>query len=166
MKFGFNSYKKLTGAEVFVRAAQLLSLLPVVYIFLISGYPALITRQSFASFLFDFGVSTMPRVFVLGLSAFFKLTKSEIALNFALLIPMLAFGLVMGKLLRGKRKKVFTTRIVLAVWLFADLVIRVLPFRFNAAFGLVPAILGAAVRVCYLVFVCLDIYFGRKEETA
>ncbi len=164
MKFGINPIRKLTGAELSVRIMQIAAILPAIHVFMIAGYPSLITRRSFFSFLFDVGICTLPRLEVLGLAAFYKLTSSEIAFNFAVLVFALAFGLAAKPLLRGNEKRAVVSRCVFAVLILADLIVRFIPLQINTVFGVAPAIIGFVIRLACLVLIILDLMAWKRRE--
>ena len=162
IRFGINSYKRITGAELYVRAFQIFSILPAIHIFMIAGYPGIITRKGFFPVLFDIGASGLPRAELWLLSLVYRAFSSEIVMEFVMLAAALVFGLVMAKLLRGKEKRAYITRIVLAALMLADLVLRLLPLGFNTAFGTAANIVGFVIRLICLALVVLDIVFYRK----
>ena len=163
-KFGLKYVRKLTGAEVVVRVTQLFSILPAVCIFIISGYPGVVAKNGFFTVLFDWGVSVLPRWFVWLCSFVYRLTSKELLLDFAILVPMLAYGLFMGPLLRGKERTAVITRIVLAVLILSDLVIRVLPLPMNSVYGTAPSVFGFIVRLALLALTVLDLVFRKNTS--
>jgi uncharacterized membrane protein YqaE (UPF0057 family) len=160
MTFGLNEKARMTGAGLYARVFQIASLLPPVYIFLVSGYMALISRKGLFSILFDLGISALPRAEVLALSWVYRLTSSEVIVHFALLILGFVFGLVVTRLLK-KEKAARGTRRVLAVLIAADLVLRLIPLRFNLAFGPAAAIAGFVIRLGCLALLLLDMRAAR-----
>lgn len=163
MRFGFDEKKSITGAGMSVRVFQIASLLPVFYIFLVSGYPAIITKKGLFSVLFSLGCSALPRWETLLFSWIYRLTQNEILVHFALLVFALIFGLAAGKLLNGAHRTARGTRVVLLVLIACDLVVRLLPLRFNLAFGLPCALLGFAVRLGCGVLILLDLLSDRRR---
>lgn len=160
MKCGINASKQLSGAEWYVRLFQISSLLPMAYILTVPSYMKIITTDNWLTKLFDGGIACLPRAEALLLSLLYRVSESELAVSFALLGIALAFGLVMKQLLRGKSAK--AVRIVLAVCIGTDLVLRLLPLGFNSTFGAVFAILGFAVRLICLLLIILDIIASKK----
>ena len=163
MKFGVNLRKGLTGAEFGVRVFQIVSLLPLLYILAVAVSPAVITKRSLLSFLFDLGVSAIPRAEALALSALYRASASEVAVYFAILLTALAAGLAAGRLLKGKHKTAVTARKICAALIAADLVLRLLPLRFNKGFGLPAAALGFALQLGCLILIVLDL---RADKAA
>lgn len=165
IRFGINTGKSLTGAELLVRAFQVASILPAIYIFILAGYPGLITRKGFSWFIFELGVSCIPRAESYLISLLFRVTSSEVLTSFVLLAAVLITGLIMAKLLRSKKKGAFITRCVLAALIAADIVIRLIPLGLNKAFGTVPNVLGIVFAVTGLAFTLADIIRSRKESS-
>ena len=157
VKWGTGDWKTFTGAHLAVAIYQVASLLALPYILAVIGYPAIITNDNALSFLFDVGVMAVPRIEALCLSLLYGATSNEVAVYFAMLIPALVVGLVFGKLLPENSSVCVTLRKALVVFIACDLVLRVLPFGFNLAFGLLPAAVGWLVQAACLVFVTLDL---------
>lgn len=166
MKFGVDLRKSLTGAELSVRIQQICALLPVLYLFAGSGFGGVINRRSVLSLLFDLGISSLPRAESLLLSLLYRLSRSEVLVNFVVLGFALLLGLVAAPLLRGSRKRGRITRWVLAGLAVADLLLRLLPFSFNRSFGTVPALVGFAVQALCLALVLLDLRADGKSPDA
>ncbi len=164
MKFGLEEKKRMTGAGLYARAFQLTALLPVLYFFAVPNYMPVITKPGILSFLFDLGISALPRSEALILSCVYRLTSNEIIVHFAILLTAFAFGIAANKLLKGSPKTARTARIVFAVLIGADLLIRLLPLRFNIAFGLGTAIAGFAVRLVCLMLILCDLRAARTRE--
>lgn len=164
MKFAVKKQKQLNGAKLYVYIFQISSLLPLVYIFAVSGYASLITKKSISGIIFDSGMCLIPRLEALGLSYLYRISESEIAVYFALLLFALAFGIICNKLLNGKYKTAKNIRYVFIALILADLVIRAMPFGFNSAFELPFEIAGFALRLACLVLVVLDLIADKKSE--
>ena len=165
MRFGLYRSHSFTGSEVYVLVQQTAALLIAPFMLLASGYAGLFASRGLFALLFDAGLSVLPRAETLALSLAYRRTESELVVFFSAMILALAWGLVSGKLLRGERTGV-AARVVLAVLLCADLLLRLLPFSFNAAFGVPAAVLGFAVRTACLVLVLLDLRAIHREEKA
>lgn len=161
MKFGFENRKHLTGADLSVRVMQIAALLPAVYLITIPGYPAITTQRSVLSALFDLGFSALPRLETLALSFLYRKTASEMVLYFVMLIAALALGLAAKKLLERAPR---TVRLVFAALIAVDLVLRLLPMRFNTVFGLPCAIAGFAIRLGCLVLILLDLRAEKQMQ--
>ena len=166
MKFGINPIRKLTGAELSVRILQIAAILPAVYMFMVSGYHSLVTRQNFFAILFNIGICTLPKLETLGLAALYRWSLSEMALCFTVLGLALVFGLAAKPLLRGDHKRAVISRIVFAVLVFADLIIRLLPLKVNTVFGIVPEVIGFMIRLGCLVMIILDLVADKREQKA
>ena len=160
--WGIDERKVVTGAHAAIAAYQVASLLPLPYILLVVGYPAIITHGSVLSFLFDMGIMAVPRIEALALSALYAATLSETAVYFALLLPALIAGYVFGRILRKSREASIRLRKVLAGLIALDLVLRLLPFGFNLSFSLPAAIIGWLVQAACLTFIILDLRMADK----
>ena len=155
--WGIGDWKTITGANLAVAVYQVASLLPLTYILGVLGYPAIITATNPLSFLFDVGLMAVPRIEALGLSLLYTLTDNEVLVYFALLIPALAVGLVFAKLLVQSSPACVVLRKAMAVFVVCDLVLRLLPFGFNVAFGLPASVIGWLAQAACLAFVILDL---------
>ena len=164
MTFGINLRKQRTGADVSLLAYQISALLTVPYVVVVSGYLYLVTHRGLLADLFDLGLSALPRWEALGLSWVYRRTSSEVIAYFIMLGLALGAGLLGRLLLRGSRETGLRTRVVMAVLLAADLVVRLLPLSFNGAFGTVCAVLGFVVRLACLVLVVLDLRADRRAR--
>ena len=162
VRFGIGLRNCLTGAELSVRIRQICAMLPVPYLFLGSGITALLVRRGVFSWLFELGFSCLPRLEELLISWLYRISHSEVLVNFLLLGIALALGFVAGAFLKGKTAR--AARLVMIIWIAADLVLRLLPFAFNRAFGLPAAIIGFAVQLICLVFMLLDLRADRKAR--
>ena len=160
MKFGFDDRKHLTGGGLYVRVMQVAALLPMLYVLIAPSYPPILTQRSLLSVLFDLGFSALPRWETLGLSALYRVTGSEIAMYFALLIPALVFGLAAKRL---PEKHARTARIVCAALVASDLLLRLLPLKCNTAFGFSCAAAGFAVRLGCLILLLLDLRAAKQQ---
>lgn len=160
MKFGIDIRGKLTGADLAVRIVQIAAGLPMLYLIILSGMPALLTQKSPVTVLFSLGVCAVPRAVALGLSALYRQTGGEVLFSMLLVAAALAFGVVMNRLLHSERGR--TTRVVLAVLIAIDLILRMLPLGFTKAFGLPCEIIAFALRSASLILVLLDLRAGKK----
>ena len=163
--FGTDIRKALSGADLYVRVFQILSLLPVLYMFVAAGYPAVMTSRSLFSVLFDAGMSALPRAESLLLAALYRHTSSEICVYFALLAAALLLGILGNRCFRDNHNSGRTTRFVFAGLIAADLIIRLLPFACNSTFGLPAAVFGFAVRLACLGLIILDLRDGCKSTS-
>lgn len=162
MKFGLNDRKNLTGAGLYVKIFQAVSLLPLLYIFTASGYMGLLTKKSVLSVLFEMGFSALPRIEALALSAIYRLTSSEIAVFFAILVIALIFGIITQKYFIKDKKAGKITRIVLLILIATDIILRALPLGFNSDFGTAGFIFGLALRLGFAILIVLDIKNEKK----
>ena len=160
--WGTDDRKALTGAGLYVTVFQVSSLLPLPYLFAVVGYPVVITNRNVLSFLFDVGLMSVPRAEALALSYAYTTLSSELVVYFTLLGVALVVGLALGRLLRGGGEAALRLRRTLAALLAFDLVLRLLPFGFNLAFGLPAAIIGWLCRAACLAFVVLDLRAAKE----
>ena len=149
MKFGIDVRGKLTGADLAVRIVQIAAALPT-----------LLTQDTPLTYLFSLGVCAVPRAVALALSALYRQTGGEALFSMLLVAAALFYGVVMNRLLHSERGR--TTRVVLAVLIAIDLILRLLPLGFTKAFGLPCEILAFALRAASLVLVVLDLRAGKK----
>ena len=166
MKFGVNLRKQKTGAELSVQIQQICALLPVLYLFAGAGFPIVLTSRNAFAVLFDLGMSALPRLESLAISQLYRVLRSEVLVNFLLLGFALILGLAAGSLLRGSRRKARCVRWVLAGFIAADLLLRLLPLSFNQAFGLPCAVAGFLVQAACLVLTLLDLRADGRSEIA
>lgn len=160
MKFGIDIRGRLTGADLAVRIVQIAAALPMLYFVILSGWLALLTQDTPLTYLFSLGVCAVPRAVALGLSALYRQTGGEALFSMLLVAAALFYGVVMNRLLHSERGR--TTRVVLAVLIAIDLVLRLLPLGFARAFGLPCEILAFALRSASLILVLLDLRAGKK----
>ena len=163
IKFGVNLRKVKTGAEIYIFIFQISALLPALYMFLISGYPYLMTRSGVHLFLFDVGISALPRWETLLLSMLYRGTSSETATYFAMLGFALLVGLVAANVLKGKPRTAIISRIVFAVLIFSDLIFRLLPIHCNQAMSPAMNVIGFVIRLACLALVALDLIAHRRK---
>lgn len=164
MKFGINLRKVKTGAEIYVIIFQITALLPALYIFVISGYPYLMTQKGVHLFLFDVGISALPRWEVLLLSELYRATSSEMTTFFAMLGFALAVGILAANVLEGSPRAALISRIVAAVLIVGDLVFRLLPLHCNQALSPAVNVIGFVIRVACLALVALDLIAHRMKR--
>ena len=164
MKFGIDSRKKLSGASLYIYIFQACSLMPLLYIIVASGYLGLTGKNNILAYLFDFGMSAIPRLEALGLSLIYRKALNEILVYFLLAGIAFTFGIIADKLLKNGEKTAVRLRIVFIVLIATDLVIRLLPFSFSTGFGLVPAIVGFAIRLACLILIIADLIAYKKEN--
>ena len=160
MKFGIDVRGRLTGADLAVRIVQIAAALPMLYFVILSGWLALLTQDTPLTYLFSLGVCSVPRAVALGLSALYRQTGGEALFSMLLVAAALFYGVVMNRLLHSERGR--TTRVVLAILIAIDLILRLLPLGFTKAFGLPCEILAFALRSASLILVLLDLRAGKK----
>lgn len=159
MKLGFDDRRHLTGAGLHIRILQVSALLPVPYFLLVPSYPAMTTRSTVFSLLFDLGFSALPRWETWSLSLLYRVTASEMLVFFLMLIAALVLGLAAKPMLDRFPRAV---RLVLAALIAVDLALRLAPFGTNAAFGLPCAVFGFAIRLIGLALLLLDLRAAKR----
>ena len=157
VRFGIDIRRALTGADLYVKTMQAATLLVLPYVFLATSYWVVLQNRNLWSVLFDIGISILPRWEALGLSFIYRMSSSEVIFFFVMMAFALIFGIVAGKVLHDVHDKAVKARKVFMVLIIIDLVRRLIPMRFNAPFGIVPAIIGFAVRVVCLGLIYKDL---------
>ena len=157
VRFGLDNIKIYNGADIYVKVFQITSLFPLIYIFAATGYASIMTSRNPLAVLFDLGMCMIPRAEALALSAAYRMTSSEVVVYFGLLVTAIALGLILGKLFDARHENSLKAHKVVIVLIAADLVLRLLPFGFNIAFGLPAEALGFAVRAVCLALLVLDV---------
>ena len=162
--FGIDIRKKLNGSDLYVKTFQIASMLPVLYLITASGYLGLFAKGGPLAWLFELGMSALPRWMVLGLSYLYRATSSEVIALFAMLVIALFLGLFSNKIFRKDEARGIRARKVFMVLISLDLVLRVLPFGFNMAFGLPFEVIGFAVRLLSVAALYMDIKAHKAKE--
>ncbi|MBR3368062.1 MAG: hypothetical protein IKG66_09815 [Lachnospiraceae bacterium] len=161
LQCGTSPRDRKTGTDLYVWIMQASALLPAVYLFILSGYPALAAGRNIPAFLFEAGIASLPRTEAHLLACLYRWTARETLLHMALLIAALVFGLAAGWLLHGygstAEKRARTSRIVLAALIAADLLLRLQPFVLRLQFSRAASVIGALVRGVCLLLVLADL---------
>ena len=157
-------FEKNTGAGLYVYFFQFCSLLPLPYVLVGAGNMSIFTSKSVLSFLFDVGISALPRAEALSLSLLYRLTESEIAVFFLIIAVALVYGFLIKKLFESEKAGT-TARIIFAVLIAADLIVRVVPFGFNSSFGVAAAVIGFIFRAACLALLVYDILKKSKKSS-
>ena len=163
MKFGIGIRKKLSGAGLYVYVLQFSTLATCVYVLVASGYMGIFAKKNVLSVLFDLGASALPRWETLLLSYIYRLTRNEVIFYFAALGAAIVYGIVINKVFNAKHDTARKARIAVNALIGADLILRLLPFHFNIAFGLPAAIFGFVVRAGCIVLLILDLRADKKQ---
>ena len=164
MKFGISVKNRFSGAWLSVRLFQVISILPAVYLFVSSGYRAVLQGKNVFSFLFSFGLSALPCGETLGLSALYRITHSEILIHFLLLGLALAVGIVFDLLLRKSKETGLVLRVVMLLVLASDIPL-IFIFRIPIFFGTVPVVCGLAVRLVHIVLIVADLFAAKMGRS-
>ena len=157
--------KKLvfSGAAFYVLAFQIASLLPLPLMLFASDSSFVLSKKGILQFLFETGISSLPRAEALGLSTLYRVTSGEIWVYFAVALAALVLGLAAKKLFPREGKSV-AARIVFAALVAADLTVRLIPFSFNRVFDTVPNAIGFVVRLASLAALVYDIVKIKREK--
>lgn len=167
MRYGKFLTKRLTCADIYIKVFQTLSALSALYLIIAPGSMSILTKRGVFSYLFDLGMESLPKWMELGLSYVYVLSKSEVAVCFIVLGFALAFGLAAAALFHAKMPTAKISRIVIACFLAADLVVRLLPLDLNRAFGPAASIPAFIIRLACLALVVFDVvYESRREKRA
>lgn len=153
--------RSLTGAELYVLLFQVSSVLPLPFLFTVSGYTGLMLRRGVLSYLFDLGLCALPRWEALGLSVLYGKTGSERAVYFTMLVLALLYGLL-WKRLRRNEKATFAAAVIAAVLVAADLILRIFTFRTFAVFGLGAQIPAVILRLAGFALLVFDLFRMRR----
>ena len=157
IKFGTDSRKFLTGADLTIKSIQIAFLAIVPYRFIASGNMATLMKPGILSVLFDMGMGLIPRGIALLLSFIYLKTGSEIIFLFISLAIALAIGIAAGKILIGDPVDTLKFRRILLILIAIDTVIGLIPLHFNMVFGLPQYIFGIAGRIVFIVLILMDI---------
>ena len=161
VEFGIDIRNKLTGADLYVRIFQISALLPLPYIFVATAHHAIFSTRDPLAVLFDIGICSLPRAEAYALSYIYRLTSSEIVVYFIMPLIALALGVTAERNLRGNSERSVRLHKALAACICLDLAIRIVPVRANYAFGIVPAIIGFAIRAFCLYLIVRDLKAER-----
>lgn len=160
--FGIDIRRKLNGADLYVKTFQIASILPVLFLITASGYLGLFGKGGPLAWLFELGMSVLPRWETLGLSFIYRQTSNEVIMLFIMLVIGLILGLFSNKIFREDENRGIRARKVFMALILIDLVLRVLPFRFNTVFGWPFSVLGFAIRAACMVLLYMDIKAYNK----
>ena len=166
IKFGINLKKVKTGAELHIMLFQLAALFSALYLYIISGYPYLMTQKGVLLYLFDLGITALPRWEALLLSLLYRSTFSEIAVCLSALGFALIVGIAAANVLKDNPRAALTSRIVLAGLIVGDLVFRLLPLPCNQALDPGWNAAGFVIRLICLALVALDLIAHRRAGAA
>lgn len=155
--FGLDVRRGISGASLYVKIFQIISLLPLFYIFTATAYMGITSTRNVLSVLFDLGMSTIPRTEALILSYVYRISSSECMVYFALLAIAIILGFTAERFLKGNAALSLKLHKAFAILIAVDLIIRVVPVHANIAFGLPAAVFGFAVRAGFLYLIIRDI---------
>ena len=81
-----------------------------------------------------------------------------------MMIIGLILGLLSNKIFREDEKRGIAARKVFIVLIAIDLVVRLLPMKFNPAFGLPMAAIGFIIRAGFIALLYMDIKAAKNNE--
>ena len=162
MKFGLNDRKSLTGTGLYVKVFQVVSILPLLYVFTATGYMGLFSKTGVLSVLFDLGISSLPRAEALFLSYLYRLTSSEVVIYFMLIAIALIAGIAFNKLSIKDEKTGINIRKAALVLISIDLILRIIPLEFNRTFGTVSLVFGFIIRLICLILIIMDLKSAKN----
>ena len=155
--FGIDPRKKLNGSDLYVKTFQIMSMLPVIFVAVASGDLKLYSSGGPLAWLFELGMSALPRLEMLGLSFLFRETSSEVIMTFVMLAIGLILGLLSNKIFREEEKRGVAARKVFMALLAIDLIVRLLPLDFNRVFGLPVMAIGFVLRAACIAALYMDL---------
>lgn len=161
--FGIDIRKKLNGSDLYVKTFQIASMIPVIYMFVASGSLKLFSTGGPLAWIFDLGMSMLPRVEVMGLSYLYRSTSNEIIMLFTMLAIGLVLGLLSNIIFREDEKRGIAARKLFMALIGIDLVIRLIPVRPNLVFGPVFAVIGLLVRAACIAALYMDIRAEKQK---
>ncbi len=155
--------KKFLPTRVYVILFQIISLLPLPYIMLSTSSHSIYDGKGIFGVLCSLGISSLPRAEALGISCVYRLVLSELAVYFMLLVAALILGVAVKKLISVSDKCAKITLTALSVLIFADIIIRFIPFRFNKIYGPVFWAVSVLIRAVFLILVLSDLLKLMKK---
>lgn len=155
--FGIDPRRKLNGSDLYVKAFQIMSMLPVLFVAVASGDLKLFSSGGPLAWLFELGMSALPRPETLGLSYIFRETSSEVIMTFVMLAIGLILGLLSNKIFREEEKRGVAARKVFMALIAIDLIVRLLPMDFNRVFGLPVMAIGFVLRAACIAALYMDL---------
>ncbi len=156
---------RMTFTGLAILIFQILSLLPLPYIFMATGSYQLIMSKGILSLLFDLAATALPRPEVLLISFIYRKTLNEIVVFFLFPAIALLAGLVTRAMLRYEGPKARAARYLLALFCLTDLIVRILPVSFNKVYPVPYQVLGFLVALACLVLIVIDILKKRSVQS-
>ncbi len=163
--FGIDPRRKLNGSDLYVKTFQIISMIPVIYVAVASGDLKLFSEGGPLAWLFELGMAGLPRLEVLGLSYILRVTSSEVVITFVMLGIGLILGLLSNKIFREDEKRGVAARKVFMALILIDLIVRLLPLKFNLVFGLPMMAIGFILRAASIAALYMDLK-AHKAKTA
>ncbi|MBQ3290937.1 MAG: hypothetical protein IJH43_01010 [Mogibacterium sp.] len=157
LTYGLDVRRGISGAELYVKIFQIISILPLPYIFIAPVYMGILHSKNIFSVLFDLGMAAVTRAEAFLLSYLYGSTGSECIVYFILPGVALILGIFAGNILKGNESLSLKVHYAAAALISLDLLIRLIPIYANIAFGLPAEISGFIIRSLCLYLVIKDI---------
>ena len=148
--------KKLSLMELYVYIEQSLLLIPLLYIFVVSGSYYQIMSINIITITFEFGMSFLPRIIMWLSSIVYHSSMSEIVMYFAMAFLSLIIGLIASKTILNKYNDKLIYHDILIGFNALDIILRLLPLSFNNIFYNYVDILALIFRIICLVLIIYD----------
>ena len=149
--------KKQDLTKLYIHIEQGILLIPLLYILTVSGSNYQVTEYNFITFAFEAGLSLIPRIALLFTSFVYRTSRNEVITYFFLAVLSLVLGILASKTILHKRNQKKIYHQIVIAFLCMDLLLRLLPMRFNRIFDLRIEIFSFLFRVFLL-------YLMVKEE--
>ena len=152
--------RKMTKVQMYVLIYQITSLFPLLYIFTVSGQTSLLAKPNVVTGIYETGMAALPRLEVWLLSLLYRGSLNELWVYFAILGAAFVFGMVTKRLEEeGSERTRAVSRLVYAVLIGCDLLLRLLPLRVNTVQGMGYRIAGFLIRA-----VCLGLVVWEMKK--
>lgn len=148
--------KKLSLMELYVYVEQSLLLIPLLYIFVVSGSYYQIMSINIITITFEFGMSFLPRIIMWLSSIVYHSSMSEIVMYFSMAFLSLIIGLIASKTILHKYNDKLIYHDILIGFNVLDIILRLLPLSFNNIFYNYVDILALIFRIICLILIIYD----------
>lgn len=148
--------KKLSLMELYVYVEQSILLIPLLYIFVVSGSYYQIMSINIITITFEFGMSFLPRIIMWLSSIVYHSSMSEIVMYFTMAFLSLIIGLIASKTILNKYNDKLICHDILIGFNALDIILRLLPLSFNNIFYNYVDILALIFRIICLLLIIYD----------
>lgn len=148
--------KKLSLMELYVYVEQSILLIPLLYIFVVSGSYYQIMSINIITITFEFGMSFLPRIIMWLSSIVYHSSMSEIVMYFTMAFLSLIIGLIASKTILNKYNDKLIYHDILIGFNALDIILRLLPLSFNNIFYNYVDILALIFRIICLLLIIYD----------